>query len=70
MKIQCNHFETDPKSCRFYVLETTDGTPEGRLTGKRYKVHVDGEVSFQTVKDAFQAQGVDVPLEALKHAYG
>lgn len=60
-------FVKGPPSCRFYALETG---PDGRNTGKRWKVHVDGPVDFKAVKAAFKAQAVEVSEADLKKAYG
>lgn len=85
MRLVCNRFEdvllepavrdkdgkeTAPAvygpSCRFYALETKDG----RNTGSRWKVHVDGPVDFKAVSAAFEAQGVKVSEKELREAYG
>lgn len=52
-------------SCRFYVLEQKDG----KNTGKRWKVHVDGEVDFSKVKAEFKNLGQEVSLKELQEAY-
>lgn len=61
MRIQCNHFDTEPPSCRFYAF------PEGQ---ERVKVHVDGKVDFKAVAAEFKAKGVAITEAQLKEAYG
>lgn len=63
--VKCNKFDTKPESCRFYVLEQ-----EGeRNTGNRWKVHVDGDVDFKSVKGEFKKLGQDVTEADLKKAH-
>lgn len=63
--LKCNKFDTKPESCRFYFLEQKDG----KNTGNRWKVHVDGEVDFNAVKEQFAALGQKVSVEELKKAH-
>ena len=69
--VKCNKFDTDPESCRFYVLEAAFDAKKGREanTGNRWKVHVDGPVDFAKVKAEFKKLGQDVTEKALKEAY-
>ena len=62
MRIQCNHFDTEPASCRFYAF------PEGSTD--RFKIHVDGEVNFGAVVAQFVQMGVHATVEECIRAHG
>lgn len=52
-------------SCRFYYFESQDG----RRTGNRAKVDVEGEPDLAAVVGAFKEQGVTVTESDLAEAY-